>query len=138
MSHEPINAADRDAASLRLRGEDVLVRVRPSEEVRASGLVVPATVTENFLGMLVYGTVVAVDPGRTVTKGPRAGEVEPLPWKPGEHVAFRQGFSVEINLRDGVHHIVGHGPSAAMNYQNRISGQESDLELKTSDTNWLV
>lgn len=33
----------------------------------------------------------------------------PLPWKPGDTVAVRQGFGVEVVLREGRHWIVGRG-----------------------------
>jgi co-chaperonin GroES (HSP10) len=139
------------AASLRLLNEDVLVRPAPMEEMRASGLFVPNTPSQNFLGGVFYGVVVAVGPGRLIEKTASADEVIaaleealvprmgctltatcvgaaeksirdllarrqegrriPLPWKPGDHVACRQGFGPEVMLREGRHFIVGRGNS---------------------------
>lgn len=56
--------------SLRLTGEDCLVRPAPMEEKRASGLYVPNAAPEAFVGGVFYGEVVKVGPGRLVERAP--------------------------------------------------------------------
>lgn len=144
---ETISLDGVSAASLKLLGEDVLIRASPAEEIRASGLIVPTKAAETMIDKdAVYGEVIAVGPGRVVTEAPsaekivafvleRTGEspfspettdsivsdlraylasasVEhrvPMPWKPGQHVAFRKGFGPEVGLREGPMHVVGRG-----------------------------
>ena len=62
-------------SQLRLKGEDVLVRPRPMEDRTASGLYVPNTPSQNFLGDVFVGEVVATGPGRCVEAGPTPEEV---------------------------------------------------------------
>lgn len=72
---ETISADGVSASSLKLLDETVLVRPAPVEETRASGLVVPNTPSQNFLGDAFCGTVVAVGPGKLVEQGPSPGEL---------------------------------------------------------------
>jgi len=72
---DAVTAEDVSVASIRMLGEDVLVRPAPREEVRASGLFVPNTPSESWTGGVFYGVVVAVGPGRLVEKAPPAEAV---------------------------------------------------------------
>ena len=68
---DTITLGQVSAASLKLLGEDVLVRAMAVEETRASGLIVPFAARESFgRGAEFYGVVVAVGPGRLVEKAP--------------------------------------------------------------------
>lgn len=69
-SAEQISLHGVPASSLRLLGEDVLVRATPLEEQRASGLVLVKPRAEHFLGSCFYGVVVAMGPGRLVERAP--------------------------------------------------------------------
>lgn len=138
---EALNAEDVSGVAMRLVGEDVLVKTIPAETERASGLHLQHSPTENLLGDVYYGEVVAVGPGRQVVRGPTLDEcvaavyaaplyederieqaiavdvaealaplfsrqvTVPTQWKPGDRVVLRQGFAVELLLREGVHHI---------------------------------
>lgn len=111
MTWETISAQDVHATSLRLRGEDVLVRTMAAETVRASGLHVPHAATEKLLGHVFYGVIVATGPGRMVERGPRAGEHVAPAWRSGDHVCFRQGFGPCLELAEGTHYVIGRGNS---------------------------
>lgn len=112
MTEAVLTADGPSVATFRLFGTDVLVRPWPAESSRASGLVTLAK-PEALNAMVAFGTVVAVPApphyGLLILRGDRAGQRVPLPFRVGHHVAYRSGFGPEVLLREGPHHVVGHG-----------------------------
>lgn len=93
------------AATFRPVGGAVLVRPRPVEDKRKSGLVLPHAPTDGSIGRVFYGTVVAVGPGDRTERGEPISPVCAV----GDEVVCAMGFGDEIQFAEGPHWLVTRG-----------------------------
>lgn len=93
------------AATFRPVGGAVLVRPRPAEERRASGLVLTHRATDESIGRVFYGTAVAVGPGDRTDRGAPIAPVCAV----GDEVICAMGFGDEVQFAEGPHWLVTRG-----------------------------
>lgn len=132
-------------AELIVVGDRVLVRPRTGEEKTDTGLVLPASVSDQE--DVQSGRVVKTGPGY-LTQNPEYSETEswkesttpvrylPLQAKPGDHAFFLRSEAIDLRYEDTHYMIVPHSAILALVREDRASEEPSDTTLDDLEDLW--